>query len=150
MESSPRPPSVALSALSGLNIVFAIWSVIGLFGMIGMVRLMQAPELWPTLGPNEQLAVAALSRLPTWLVYGQLASQMVKGTLYCAAAFGYFTRSRRWSVIGGTLLAVWILAEQAVLVAVVGQVSFSILAAAAYALLTLYVVHFAAKDALLP
>ena len=72
---------------------------------------------------------------------------MLKATLYCVAAFGYFTRSRRWGRGGGTALAIWLLVEQAVMVTTVGGVSLGIVAAAVYALVTLWVVHFAAREA---
>ena len=91
--------------------------------------------------------IAELARLPRWLLFGTLGSQMFKATLYCASAFGYFTRNKLWGRLGGSLLGLWLLVEQAVLVAVVGSVSLGIVAAAAYGLLTLWVVNVAAKDA---
>jgi len=133
--------------MTGINVVLAIWAIIGMFGLIGMVKLVDSPAVWKELAPVEQNALAELANLPRWLLFGTLASQMVKATLYCAAAFGYFTRHKLWGRIGGSALGVWLLAEQAVLVAVVGHVSWGLIAAAAYGLLTLWVVNVAARDA---
>jgi hypothetical protein len=146
--AAPRSPSPALSAMTGLNVVFAIWATIGLFGLISMVKLVKAPEVWPSLAESERVALAELAKLPDWLLYGMLGSQMLKATLYCAAAFGYFTRSRRWGRWGGTALGLWLLTEQAVLFATVGQTNLGMFVAAAYGVLTLWVVHFGAREAL--
>jgi hypothetical protein len=133
--------------MTGVNVILAIWAVIGMFGLIGMVRLVEAPEVWKELAESEQAGLAQFAGVPRWLRYGMLGSLMVKATLYCVAAFGYFTRSAGWGRGGGTALAGWILLEQVVLVVTIGQVSIGVLFAVGYAVLTLWVIHFGARDA---
>jgi hypothetical protein len=147
MEPTPRTPAPLLAILTLFNVILAVWSMVSTYMVINTIKLLGAPEVWSRVSPEEQAVLGQLSALPSWLLYGTVASGMVKATLFVLSAYGYFLRQDRLGRWGGTLLAAWLLAEQGVLVAAVGAVGLGVVVYVAYALFTLWVIHGPQREA---